>query len=242
MKKVKIVVISLIGITLLSVAGFLVWSSITYKPTAQLIGEVTKFDLEENTNEDLIWEGSNGTGIILYAGAKVEHAAYAYYAEQLAQEGYTVILPSIRLNFALLDANAAEEYIDLYPEIDTWIVGGHSLGGVAAAMFANDHDDVDGLILLGSYPSESSDLSKDSIDVLSLYAQFDGLTSLEKIEKSMALLPPDTTFVEIQGGNHAQFGMYGEQKGDQKATISTKQQQDIMVEDTIKWLEAMHKK
>ena len=241
MKKVKIIGISLIGILLLSVTGFLVWSSITYKPTEQLIGEVTKYDLHENTNEDLIWEGSNGAGIILYAGAKVEHASYAYYAEQLAQQGYTVVLPSIRLNFALLDANAAEEYIELYPEIDTWIVGGHSLGGVAAAMFAHNHDDIDGLILLGSYPSESSDLSKDSINVLSLYAQFDGLTSLEEIEKSKALLPPDTTFVEIQGGNHAQFGMYGEQKGDQKATISAKQQQDIMVEDTVKWLEAMLK-
>jgi len=222
MKKVKIIGISLIGILLLSVGGFLIWSSITYKPTEELMGEVTKFDLQ-STNEDLIWEGSNGTGIILYAGAKVEHAAYAYYAEQLAQQGYTVILPSIRLNFALLDANAAEEYIDLYQEIDTWIVGGHSLGGVAAAMFAHNHDDVDGLILLGSYPSESSDLREQSIDVLSLYAQFDGLTSLEDIETSKALLPPDTTFVEIQGGNHAQFGMYGEQKGDQKATISAKQ-------------------
>ena len=170
MKKVKIIVISLIGILLLSVGIFLIWSSFTYKPTEQLIEEITKFDLHENTNEDLIWEGSNGTGIILYAGAKVEHAAYAYYADQLAQQGYTVILPSIRLNFALLDANAAEEYIDIYPEIDKWIVGGHSLGGVAAAMFAHDNDDVGGLILLGSYPSESSDLSNHSIDVLSLYA------------------------------------------------------------------------
>ena len=237
MKKLKITAISLIGIVLLSVVGFVIWSSITYKPTEQLI---TAYDINERTNEDLVWEGTNGTGIILYAGAKVEHAAYAYYADQLAKQGYTVILPSIRFNFALFDAKAAQPFIDQYEDIDTWIVGGHSLGGVAAAMFAQESKDVDGLLLLGSYPSESSDLSKQPIDVLSLYSEFDGLTSIEDIEKSKALLPADAMFFEIQGGNHAQFGIYGEQKGDQKATISAQQQQDIMVEETLKWLKQIN--
>ncbi len=242
MKKLKIITISVISIILLAVGSFVIWSSITYKPNEQLIESVTNYDLNENTHTDLIWEGSNGTGIILYAGAKVEHAAYAYYAEQIAKQGYTVILPSIRLNFALLDVNVAKQFVDLYPQIDTWVVGGHSLGGVAAAMFAHDNKDVvDGLILLGSYPSESSDLSKQDIDVLSLYAEFDGLTLLEDIEKSKGLLPANATFYEIQGGNHAQFGMYGEQKGDKQATIIAKQQQDIMVEETIKWLEQLKK-
>ena len=233
MKKLKIIAISIIGIILLAVVSFVIWSSITYKPTEQLI---TAYELNERTNEDLVWEGTNGTGIVLYAGAKVEHAAYAYYADQLAKQGYTVILPSIRFNFALLDANAAQPFIDQYEDIDTWIVGGHSLGGVAAAMFAQKSNDVDGLLLLGSYPSGSSNLSKQPIDVLSLYAEFDALTSLEDIEKSKALLPADAKFIEINGGNHAQFGMYGEQKGDQEATISAKQQQDIMVEETLKRL------
>lgn len=31
--------------------------------------------------------------------------------------------------------------------------------------------------------------------------------------------------VEIEGGNHAQFGNYGPQKGDLPATISTQEQQ-----------------
>ena len=79
-------------------------SSIIYKPTEQLI---TAHDLNESTNEGLGWEGTNGTGIVLYAGAKVEHAAYAYYADLLSKQGYTVILPSIQFNFSLLNANAA---------------------------------------------------------------------------------------------------------------------------------------
>ena len=67
-------------------------SSITYKLTEQLI---TAYDLNERTNEDLVWEGTNGKGIVLYTDAKVEYAAYAYYADQLATQGYTVTLPSI---------------------------------------------------------------------------------------------------------------------------------------------------
>ena len=31
--------------------------------------------------------------------------------------------------------------------------------------------------------------------------------------------------MEIEGGNHAQFGNYGPQKGDQPATISAEEQQ-----------------
>jgi hypothetical protein len=34
------------------------------------------------------------------------------------------------------------------------------------------------------------------------------------------LLPPTTTYVAIEGGNHAGFGWYGPQAGDNPATIS----------------------
>ena len=36
--------------------------------------------------------------------------------------------------------------------------------------------------------------------------------------------------VEIEGGNHAQFGNYGPQKGDLPATISAEEQQTQTVE------------
>jgi hypothetical protein len=52
----------------------------------------------------------------------------------------------------------------------------------------------------------------------------------------MNLLPPDTTRVEIMGGNHAQFGWYGKQPGDNDATISRYLQQGQTVNATIQLL------
>lgn len=42
--------------------------------------------------------------------------------------------------------------------------------------------------------------------------------------------------VEIQGGNHAQFGNYGPQKGDAPAAISAEEQQAQTVEDVADFI------
>ena len=123
-----------------------------------------------------------------------------------------------------------EENLENNKEIEDWYVAGHSMGGVSATYYAEDNQDViDGVILLGSYPSKSTDLSDNSQEVISIYAENDGLTTLDNVENSKKNLPQDTIFVEIKGGNHAQFGMYGEQKGDNKAEISAKEQQDEII-------------
>jgi len=42
--------------------------------------------------------------------------------------------------------------------------------------------------------------------------------------------------VVIQGGNHAQFGNYGKQKGDPDATITAEEQQNITVKAVADFL------
>ena len=42
--------------------------------------------------------------------------------------------------------------------------------------------------------------------------------------------------MEIQGGNHAQFGNYGPQKGDAPATISAEEQQARTVEAVAEFI------
>jgi hypothetical protein len=49
----------------------------------------------------------------------------------------------------------------------------------------------------------------------------------EKYEKNRSNLPDDMREVVIEGGNHAYFGMYGEQKGDGRASISRERQIEI---------------
>lgn len=42
-------------------------------------------------------------------------------------------------------------------------------------------------------------------------------------------LPSDARMIRIEGGNHAQFGWYGFQLGDQAATIARIEQQQIIL-------------
>jgi pimeloyl-ACP methyl ester carboxylesterase len=105
---------------------------------------------------------------------------------------------------------------DDYPEIDEWYLGGHSLGGSMAASFlAENTDDFEGLILLGSY--STADIT---LPVLSIYGSKDNVLNREKYEKYKPNISESLTEFVIDGGCHAYFGMYGEQDGDGTPTIS----------------------
>lgn len=105
-------------------------------------------------------------------------------------------------------------------------LAGHSLGGVVACMNADAaKTNVTGLILLASYPSEKTDLSKDKLKVLSITASKDKILKWNQYNKAKKRLPQDTKYVNISGGNHSQFGDYGHQAKDGKASISQKEQE-----------------
>ena len=159
------------------------------------------------------------TAIIFYPGAKVEAEAYLPLLDQIRQTGVTCILVHMPFHMAILDANAAEEVIAQFPEYQHWYIAGHSMGGAMASQFASDHpDEVDGLILMGAYiygdyPDE---------DTLTIYGSLN-----QSVEDNIDYTE---NIVEIEGGNHAQFGNYGPQKGDLPATISAEEQQAQTVE------------
>jgi dienelactone hydrolase len=138
------------------------------------------------------------------------------------------------LNLAVFGSRRAASVIEAYPEIEKWVIGGHSLGGSMAASYAYNHtDQIDGLVLWASYPASSNDLSQTKIRTSSISASLDGLSTPAKIAASHSLLPQDTTWVQIQGGDHAQFGWYGDQPGDNSATISREEQQAQIVQSTL---------
>lgn len=104
---------------------------------------------------------------------------------------------------------------------------------MAANFTAANPGVLDGLVLWASYPAESDDLRQSGLKVSSIYGSLDGLATGEKIDASRALLPTDTTWVEILGGNHAQFGSYGAQAGDNPATISPEEQRQQIVKASV---------
>ncbi|MDP1442113.1 alpha/beta fold hydrolase [Priestia megaterium] len=231
----------LLGIVIALTVGFLVfftWSQQTYKPSQELYTLISKQDIKYEKDWIIFNPNvNNKVGIVLYPGAKVEPEAYSYYGKQLSKQGYLVAIPNVNFNFALFDTNKAQEIIDSYASVQKWVVGGHSLGGVTASKFAYIHsEEIDGVILLGSYPNESTNFSKTNLPMLSIYAEKDGLSTINKIQETKDLLSKKTTMYEIKGGNHGQFGIYGIQEGDNKASIPVKKQQDEMINITSTWM------
>lgn len=178
-------------------------------------------------------------GLILYPGGRVDYRSYAPAARAIAAAGYLVVIVPMPLNLAVLAPNRALDVQAAFPQVKQWVIGGHSLGGAMAARFVAQHpEQVKGLVLWASYPPGSADLSRSGLAMASIFATRDGLATPEKIAASRKLLPHATQWVKIEGGNHAQFGWYGDQSGDNAADISRAEQQARVVAATLALMRA----
>ena len=178
----------------------------------------------------------NGTGVILYQGAKVDVSAYSVEAKILADNGYTVFIPKMPFDMAFFGINKADKIIENNPDISSWYMAGHSLGGSMAAKYTSNHRDIiDGLILLASYSVD--DLSAYTGKVISIIGTKDMGIDKEKLNETNVNLPKDTEFYTIEGGNHSQFGDYGFQKGDNIADISLEEQLKLITNRMLEYLQ-----
>lgn len=214
----------------------------TYQPLSEALKETeptNQYTVEESSDA-IIFRPLNepqSTSVLFYQGGLVEEKSYSSIAAKLAAEGYPVYLVKHSLNLAVTDADKAETIIT-DEEIQNFVIGGHSLGGVMASRFANEHysKSLKGVFLLASYPDEKGRLDKLPISVLSLIGSNDGVVDEEAYQLGKNYLPATTSFYTIDGGNHAGFGDYGNQEGDLPATISPEQQQEQTVDQLVKWL------
>lgn len=188
--------------------------------------------VEQTGNLTIFAPEAPQAGFVFYPGGKVEHTAYAPLLLELAREGILCVLVQMPLNLAVLDMDAAEGIPEMYPGVEKWYIGGHSLGGSMAASYAADNGDAfEGLVLLAAY--STADLTETDLEVLSLYGSEDRVLNLEKYEEYMENLPEDTCEWVIPGGNHAQFGSYGPQEGDGEATVSPEEQLASAVQEIL---------
>jgi dienelactone hydrolase len=237
----KILLLFLTAIFLLGVA-FVVWGETPPQPMAEATAALVSDDsVEVVTGNWLVFAPRDriaDTGFIFYPGGRVDYRAYAPLAHALAEQGILVIIPRMPLNLAVFGIEKAADVLRVYPTIKYWYIGGHSLGGSMAANYLNQHrGQFTGLIFLASYPAASDDLSDYSGQVLSISASNDGLATPAKIIASQALLPEQTVYFEIQGGDHAQFGWYGSQNGDLPATISRTDQQNWVIQQILAFIQ-----
>ena len=207
---------------LLAVVGIVVWSQVgVMAAEPEPLAEVTSNPAIEitDTSGAIVLEpadGGSGEGLVFVPGAKVDPWAYSNNLAGLVEEGgVTVVITKPWLNLAFFDLRSLSAFTDLAPDVDTWAVGGHSLGGVRACQLA---EDADALVLFGSYCA--TDLSASGLPVLSIAGTEDGLSTPEKIADARPLLPEDARMEVIEGASHASFGDYGPQPGDGTPTIS----------------------
>mgnify|MGYP001058958332 CR=1 FL=1 len=247
MKKIKRWWWLILLIPLMAAGGFVVWAESTPDPMPEAIAAL---ETAAETDSVLVWrddwivfrptDRTPDTGLILYPGARVDPRAYAPLARAAAAEGFQVVIVPMPLNLAFFGPDRALTVVDAFPGVAQWAVGGHSLGGAMAARFAYRHPAVvEGLVLWASYPARSDDLSDYELKVVSIYGTRDGLATADEIETSRPRLPADTRWVAVEGGNHAQFGWYGSQPGDNPATISRAAQQQAVVAGTVQLLRAL---
>ena len=159
--------------------------------------------------------------LVFYPGGKVDAEAYVPLLSELSRMGLDCYMPEMPLRLAVLKRDAAAGIMAANPR-PRWYVGGHSLGGAAASMYAAAHPEgLDGLVLLAAYPAGPL---PEGLKTLILRGSRDGVLNIENYEKSRALWPRDAIEVVIEGGNHAGFGDYGPQRGDLAPEISPQAQ------------------
>ena len=222
-----------IGIILALVFGFLIYNTVSYPPD-----EIAKASLvsDENvivtrTDYGYFFDGPSEENLyIFYPGAKVDEIAYAPLMHRLAADGMDTCIVHMPFHFALYGKNKADEILPEYPSYRNVYIGGHSLGGAASAMYATEHGDIlSGVILLAAYPVKKL---SDSLIEITVYGSDDGVLNFDKLEEGRKYAPAINYDFVIQGGNHAGFGNYGSQHGDNDAAI-TEEEQQIQTADFI---------
>ena len=230
-KKVKIAIV----IIVILILGYGIFYLTDYyhaeKTATDFLNGSGNVSVVKQSNGLLLDGPGNDSALIFYPGAKVEYTSYLPMFTQLASQGVDCYLVEMPFNIAFLGQDRAGDIIN-NSSYAHYYMAGHSLGGVVASSYANHTDDVDGLILLASYPTD--EIHK---PILSLYGSNDKVLNLEKYNEAKPLIKSNFTEFVINGGNHGQFAYYGNQSGDGKATISAENQQEQCVHEILEFVE-----
>lgn len=229
-KIIRIAVLVVTGLLIIGFGGFYIYTLDFYRADADALAllSVENVSREDNGNIAIVNAQNmleKPVGLIFYPGGKVEAAAYLPLLDKLSEQGITCVLVKMPFNLAVFDINAADKVFAKLPDIKTWYLAGHSLGGAMASSYAGSKaDKLRGLILLGAYPINNA-----KIATLAVYGSEDKGLDRQKLDAA-------DSKIEIAGGNHAYFGNYGEQRGDGTATISREDQQKQAVEAIISFI------
>ena len=240
MKILRRLLIGVLVIVLIGTIAMVVWATVSAQEATEPAVVLLRANGVEREDGQLVFRPSspNDKGLIYYPGGLVEPEAFAATAQGIADAGYLVVIPKMPLNLAFTGINRADGIRTDFPEIESWVIGGHSLGGAMAAEYAkNNVDNLDGLIMYASYPANNEDFVDFPIPILTIMGSKDpGVTEQEAFYDAIA--DSATRFV-VEGGNHRQYADYSFQADDGIATISAAEQQDQIIAATVQFLDTL---
>lgn len=208
----------------LAAVSFFAYTAVYYRADEAALSTLVSDDTVtvSQTDYGYLFDGPSETdALIFYPGGKVEETSYAPLLRAIAEGGSDVCLVKMPFRLAIFGGEKAEDVIT-QTDYARYLIGGHSLGGVIASSYASNHSgEISGVLLLASYPTK--DIPAD-IPVLSLRGSEDGVLNLSFYERGIKRIHGSFTEVIIYGGNHAQFGSYGAQRGDGEPEISPEEQ------------------
>jgi hypothetical protein len=230
---------------IVGVAAFVWWGTHPLGPTPSALAALESDGTVRVRQVAAGWEfaptsGEPSAALVFYPGGHVDARSYAPYARDVASRGYLVVIPVMPLSLAVLAPNAADKVMAAHPEISRWVIGGHSLGGAMASQYvANHRGAIRGLVLLAAYPPSGDDLSTSDISALTVVGTLDTVVNRANLAAGRELLPSDAVYLDLQGGNHGQFGDYGPQPGDDpNPTMPAAEQRRRAVDGTVAVLNA----
>ena len=114
------------------------------------------------------------------------------------------------------------------------------MGGAMAAAYVYKHpelagDRIKGLFFLASYPSGMHAMPDSTLPITLIYGTHDMITRNSEFEASRQRLPAHTVYTAIEGGDHYQFGSFG--NVDVTATIMRAEQQRQVTQALLQFVE-----
>ena len=196
-------------------------------------GPAVALEDRDETLEFLPAEATGRAALIFICGAGISADAYAPLLRPIADAGYAVFVVKLPHRFAFFESSKqdamarARSVMTANPGFTHWVISGHSLGGALASRVArSDPAGIASMVLIGTTHPKEDDLSSLRMRVTKVFASNDGVAPRDRVLANRRLLPPHTRMVEIDGGNHSQFGHYGHQLFDGTATITREAQQE----------------
>ncbi len=215
-----IIVLTIVAIIVIFILFVLLYRNPPY-PEAREIA-----DQMEREDRDYWLYGDTGVGFIFFTGAEVGEPGYAYFAGLLHEGGHTVVIPKQTFQMSMFGTKHAIEIINEHPEVDKWILVGHSLGGVPVSRVAEaEPDHLIGLVYLAAYASV--DLTDLPYPALRITADNDGVMNNEQMDGYAGNLPAGSESVMLTGANHRGFGSYkSPSRRDGDATLTWQEQNE----------------